>query len=206
MCLLLYAIMPTLGFTMNHILIDFTQPIDNYALISDASERAQGKSHGVFNYQHGIHEKKHFFFAYLDPQPNGAAFVRASIPFHLTRTANQSLCLTAQGLQKKTAIFQVIITTEKSQKENFIYRHTFSVEDKKMTHRLPLNDFSASYRGQSLPQKLISDKSAIQSVGIQIIGRNEMPHKVLQQGLYGLSLYTLYFSKNFTCRRLHTLV
>jgi len=176
---------------MNQTLIDFTQPIENYTLLSDATERAQGKSHGAFDFQSEINIKKHYFFTYLDPQPNGAAFVSVYIPLHLTLTSNQSLCLIAKGLQKQATIFQFLIKNATSEKKHFIYYKAFTIEDKKMTLRFPLSDFSASYRGQPVPTEPMIDTSNIQSIGIRIVGRNGASKDIFQKGLYGLSLYRL---------------
>lgn len=176
---------------MNQTVIDFTQPIDNYTLLSDATERAQGKSHGVFDFQSEINKKKHYFFAYLDPQPNGAAFVSVYIPLHLTLTPNQSLCLVAQGLQKQATIFQLLIKSATSEKKNVIYQSPFIIKDQKMTRRFPLSDFSASYRGKPVPTESMMDTSNIQSLGIRIVGRNGVSKNIFQSGLYGLSLYSI---------------
>ena len=178
---------------MNQTLVDFTQPIENYTLLSDATERSQGKSHGAFNFQSEINKRKHYFFTYLDPQPNGAAFVSVYIPIpvHLTLTPNQSLCLVAQGLQKQATIFQLLIKSAASEKKHVIYHKAFTIEDKKMTLRFPLSDFSASYRGQPVPAEPMINTSNIQSIGIRIVGRNGASKDIFQKGLYGLSLYKL---------------
>ena len=183
--------MPILGFAMQHNLIDFTQSIEHHTLVSDATERAAGKSYGAFDFQNGINEKKHYFFAYLDPLPNGAAFVSVDIPINLALTMNQSLCLVAKGLQKQPSIFQLIIKNKTSAEADFTYIQAFTIEDKQQMLRFDLHHFVASYRGKIAPEKPPLDGSSIQSIGIRVVGRNGPSKDVLQQGLYGLALYQL---------------
>jgi len=190
-CLFACYVTPSIGLAMNHTLIDFNRPINKYMLISDSTERSQGKSHGVFDFQSGLSEKKHYFFAYLDPQPNGAAFVSMYIPLHLELTPHQQLCLVAQGLQKQTTLFQLVIKTSASDKNHIVYYQDFEIKDEKITRQFPLKNFLASYRGKSMPQENRLDPSTIQAIGIRIIGRSGAAQNTLQAGLYGLSLYTL---------------
>ena len=190
-CCFVYYFMPVLGFAMHHNLIDFTQPIEHHTLVSDATERAAGKSHGAFDFQNGMNEKKHYFFAYLDPLPNGAGFVSVDIPIALDLTKHQSLCLVVKGLQKQPSIFQFIIKNETSAQAGFTYTKAFTVDDKQQMLRFDLRDFMASYRGEILPEKPPLDGSNIQSIGIRMVGRNGPSQEILQQGLYGLALYQL---------------
>ena len=183
--------MPALGFAMHQNLIDFTQPIEHRTLVSDATERAAGKSYGAFDFQNGINEKKHYFFAYLDPLPTGAAFVSVDIPIALELTLNQSLCLVAKGLQKQPSIFQFVIKNKASAQAHFTYTQAFMVDDKQQVLRFALRDFVASYRGKIVPEKPALDASSIQSVGIRVVGRNGPSQEIFQQGLYGLALYQL---------------
>ncbi|MDF1646726.1 MAG: CIA30 family protein [Legionellaceae bacterium] len=187
--LILATIIP--GLSMSQTVIDFTQPLKTYTVVSDSTERTQGKSHGDFSYQAGIQEKKHFFFAFLDPQPNGAGFASIHIPLTLTLNPKQTLCLTAQGLQNKPSMFQLVINTSTSQREHFSYQQTFAVENKKTTFNFPFNRFLATYRGNNLSDAPPLDIGDIQSIGIRVVGRNKTPHQVLQKGLYGLALYHL---------------
>jgi hypothetical protein len=190
-CCFVYYFMPVVGFAMHHNLIDFTQPIEHHTLVSDATERAAGKSYGAFDFQNGINEKKYYFFSYLDPLPNGAAFVSVDIPIALKLTVNQSLCLIAKGLQTQPSIFQLIIKNKTSVQENFTYTQAFTIEDKQQMLRFDLRNFVASYRGKIVPEKPPLDGSSIQSIGIRVVGRNGPSQKILQQGLYGLALYQL---------------
>lgn len=173
---------------MSQTLIDFTKKLENYTLISDTTERAQGKSHGDLSYQVG---QKHFFFAFLDPQPNGAGFVSIHTPLKLTLAPNQSLCLTAKGLKANPSVFQLIINTSASRQKHFSYQQTFIANHEKTTFRLPLQAFSATYRGKPLADAPLLDTSDIQSIGIRIIGRDKVPNQTFQKGLYGLALYNL---------------
>ncbi len=182
---------PLSGLSMNQTLIDFTQPLEAYTVLSDATERTQGKSHGDLSYQAGIQTKKHYFFAFLNPQTNGAGFVSVHIPLKQTLQTSQSLCLTAEGLQDKPSVFQLVITTSFSQAQHFNYQHLFTVNAKRTDFSFSLQDFSATYRGKPVPDAPPLDTNDIQSIGIRIIGRDKTPNQAFQKGLYGLALYNL---------------
>lgn len=193
---LLLFLMPILGIAMEqaqrmHDLIDFTRPIEQYSLISDATERAAGQSHGAFAFQNGINEKKAYFFAHLNPQPNGAAFVSVDFPLSLRLERGQSLCLVAKGLQNSPTRFQLTIKNKASMAGHFTYMHAFTIGEDKKTLRFKLDDFEASYRGRRLPDAPALDPSTIAAMGIRVTGRNGPSQKTLQAGLYGLALYQL---------------
>ncbi len=174
---------------MNQTLIDFTQPIKNYIVKTDATERETGKSHASFSYQASTHPARHYFFAFLNPQPNGAAFASVQIPQPLNLLINDSLCLTATGLQDKPTTFQLVLNTSTS--NGFNYQHTFTVTSKETTHAFKVKDFSATRRGKEVAHAPPLNSHDIQSVGIRIIGREKTPDNIFQKGLYGIALYQL---------------
>lgn len=176
---------------MSQTLIDFTKPHPAYAIVSDATERTAGKSHGDLSYQAGLSTQKSYFFAFLDPQPNGAAFVSAHLPLKLTLKPHQILCLTAEGLQDKPVVFQLIVNTSASKEKQFSYQQKFTIDHKKSTTYFALENFSATYRGKPFPEAPPLHVHDIQSVGIRIIGRDKAPNQSFQKGLYGLALYHL---------------
>jgi hypothetical protein len=183
---------PILGFSMNNDLINFEKPIKAHKIISDATERPQGKSHGTMSFNDGIKGKKYYFFSFIDPQPNGAGFVSLHIPLELALESNQSLCLTVKGLQENPTVFQFIINTTVSLKKDYSYQIKFIVEDKKRTFYFPLRDFLATSRGRPVLGVSPLDTNNIQSIGIRIIGRDKAPDQGFQSGLYGLALYRLF--------------
>ncbi|MDF1678821.1 MAG: CIA30 family protein [Legionellaceae bacterium] len=188
---ILYALLciPVSGLAMNQTLINFTQPIKNYIVKTDATEREVGKSHADFSYQASTHPAKHYFFAFLNPQPNGAAFASVHIQQAFNLANSDSLCLTAKGLQDKPTTFQVVLNTSTS--NGFSYQHTFTVTPKEATHTFKLKDFSATRRGKEVAHAPPLNSHDIQSVGIRIIGREKTPDNMFQKGLYGIALYQL---------------
>lgn len=179
------------GLAKNPMLIDFTKPIENFKMVTDSNSRKLGKSHGTLSYKDSISDKNTYFFADLNPQPNGAAFVSAIIPLKLQLTSQQNLCLRVKGLQAKSAVFQFLLATKSSLKNQYSYQHKFSIDSNIQEIRLPINDFQAYYRGQAYNSAPILDPATIQAVGIRIIGRDQNANGENQQGLYGLILYSL---------------
>lgn len=172
----------------NKLLIDFSKPLSEYRIITDATERQAGKSHGDLSFQNGMSEKKHYFFAHLRPQPNGAAFVSFKIPMNLTMRLEQSLCLTAQGLTSDAAIYQLIINTSQSAKMHVSYQHRFQAQFGNLkTYHFSLSRFEAYFRGKPYQRAPLQDPIDIVAIGVRIIGRED----TLQKGLYGLALYSV---------------
>ncbi|MDF1757069.1 MAG: CIA30 family protein [Legionellaceae bacterium] len=179
------------GLSMSQTIINFQDPLKTHYVVTDSTERSQGKSHGDLSYQVGIKERKHYFFAFLEPQPNGAAFVSVYIPIKISLDSNQTLCLTAMGLQESPVVFQLIIETSTSREEKFTYQQKFTTGNKKTTYKFPLQNFTSTYRGQHFPDSPKIDASDIQAIGIRIIGRETTHDNSFQKGLYGLSLFNL---------------
>lgn len=176
---------------MQTVLIDFTQPVRDFSLVTDSSERELGKSHGTLTYKDSIRNKSSYFFANLAPQPNGAAFVSVIIPNKVSLNATDTLCLRAQGLQNAPAVFQVLLVTNASRQEHFSFQQKFTIGSTLQEIRLPVADFKAYYRGRAYPDAPEIEPSDIQAIGIRIIGRDKNPAGENQQGLFGLEMYEL---------------
>lgn len=176
---------------MSQTIIDFTQPPPHFDLVTDATEREPGKSHGTLTFQPGLTQQKTFFFAFLDPQPNGAAFVSVKLPLKLNLSLDSALILEAQGLTETPAAYQVILETSHSQQHGYTYQHRFVLSAEKQTVRLPLEDFEAVRRGKLHVEAPRLDPADIQAVGFRIIGRDSADESGRQQGLFGMALTRL---------------
>ena len=176
---------------MQTVLVDFTKPVDDFKIVTDSSERELGKSHGTLTYKDSIQNQSSYFFANLDPQPNGAAFVSVIIPQQVSLNTTDTLCLRARGLKTTPGVFQVLLVTKASRQEQFSYQHKFTIGSAKEEIRLPVADFKAFYRGRAYPEAPQFEPTDIQAIGIRIIGRDKDPSGNNQQGLYGLEMYQL---------------
>lgn len=187
LCLTLHT---TIGFAMNEVLIDFTQPLHKHHMMTDATERSAGKSYGAFSFQNGVSRKNSVFFAYLDPQPNGAAFVSLQIDATFNLAPYQTIDLDALSLNPQPTIYQCILHTSTSLSQHFAYTQSFEIgayQRKVIT--LPLDDFTATKRGRTLQQAAPLNTKDIQAVGIRIVGRANQ--NVRQKDLFGLALFNM---------------
>jgi hypothetical protein len=188
---MIMMVFPVLG-ADHKTLIDFTQAstVKSFKIVTDASERDAGKSHGTLSFQDGKKSRQTFFFAYLNPQPNGAAFVSVKLDKSLALADKDVLLLHAKNISEGAATFELMLDTKDSIKGHYSYRQRFTLEDHAQhTIALPLVKFEPSYRNRDqLPEGIRPLNPAdIQAVGIRIIGRVHPK----QAGLYGLALNRL---------------
>ena len=181
-----------LGFRMQETIIDFTYPISNMKIVTDATERAAGLSHAYIGYQNSQYNKSHYFFAHLEPQPSGAAFASFKIEQKYNLDSSTSICLNGKSLNERAAIFQLIIDTTESKSQGFTYKHDFLVEpNKPINKKMFFDNFSATRRGEPLPNAPYIDINHINSIGLRIIGRADRDSNIFQKGLYGLQLFNI---------------
>lgn len=174
--------------------IDFTSPIKQHAIVTDATEREQGQSHASFSFQNGIVERKHYFLAHLEPQPNGAAFASVLLPFKPSLAMDDCLRLYACGLTMSPAKYQLLLGTPASRRNRFSYQQTFYAQwGPYQCLDFPLSAFQPYFRGRYMPQAPALVAREIDTVGFRVVGRNRSSDGVMgyQKGLYGLALREL---------------
>jgi len=177
---------------MKETVIDFTRPISNIKIVTDATESAAGLSHAYLGYQDSQDNKSHYFFAHLEPQPNGAAFASFKIAHKFNLGRSTSIYLNGKSLNERGATFQLIIDTTESKSLGFTYQHDFKVESyKPISKKLFLDNFSATRRGEPFANAPYLDINHITSIGLRIVGRVNRGDNIFQKGLYGLQLFNI---------------
>ena len=171
-------------------LVDFTKPINRVQVLTYATERSAGLSHAYAGYQNSQNNKSHFFFAHLQPQPNGAAFATFRVADNFNLQYPYSICLNGKSLNDQGAYYQVVIETPKSQSLGFTYKQDFRVQPQE-NFSMPFyfSEFDATRRGKSFPNAPSLNPSDIKSVAIRIIGRAGQEADIYQKGLFGLQLF-----------------
>lgn len=186
------AIMYNPAQAAHNTLVDFTQPIHNLEVLSDATERSVGLSHAYAGFQNSQSNKSHFFFAHLQPQPNGAAFATFRVVDNFDFQYRYSICLNGKSLNDKEAYYQVVVETPASQLLGFTYKKDFQVNPQEhFSMPFYLNDFDATRRGKSYPNAPSLEPNDINSVAIRIIGRAGKEADIYQKGLFGLQLFDI---------------
>jgi hypothetical protein len=173
-------------------LIDFSKPLKQTKLVSDATERLAGRSSGAISLQKNKRQRLTVFFACLVPQPNGAAFVSFLQPIKPALKSNGTLLLEIQNMAPQYTSYQFIVRTKYSQKHGYSYRANFTVRPHQAgTIRIPVRALQASFRGRTqLPafvKPLIT--SQITEMGPRIT--ESIGNKHRQSGCYALGLKRL---------------
>jgi hypothetical protein len=180
------------AYAMHDTLVDFTQPINHIEVLTDATERSAGLSHAYAGYQNSQNNKSHFFFAHLQPQPNGAAFATFRVSNNFDFGNRYSICLNAKSLNNKDAYYQVVVETPTSQSLGFTYKKDFQAQPQEI-FSIPFyfSDFDATRRGKSYPSAPYLEPNDISSIAIRIIGRAGQNADIYQKGLFGLQLLNI---------------
>lgn len=181
-------------------LIDMTHFVDDLAIISDSTERQAGLSYAHIGFHSSATQPSHFFLAHLQPQPNGAAFASFKIRRPYNLEGNSGICIEGSSLNYSKAFYHLIIDTQTSQELGFTYQKSFPMtprEDFKFCAQF--SDFIATRRGDLIDTAPPLDPSAIQSLGLRLVGRVDQTLRIYQQGLFGVQLYRICTTHELSC-------
>lgn len=168
-------------------IIDFTKKVENLIIVTDSTERVQGLSNASITFQDSHNNKSHFFYAHLEPQPNGAAFAGFKVKRQLDFSSNHQISITLKNLIEKSISSQLVITTKDSDIVGFTYKSDFILDESRLVKiDIPFNHFEANRRGEPYPSAPEIDLKNITSIGIRIIGRADV--NLRQKGVFALQL------------------
>lgn len=187
--LLIFSLTVQAGAKMN---VDFTQRINDLIIVTDSTERAQGLSNASISFQNSQNNKSHFFYVYLEPQPNGAAFGGFKVKKAFDLSDYSQVTITLKKLVDKTVYSQLVITTKDSDDKGFTYKNDFILNHNEFTNIvLLLERFEPTRRGEPYPNAPAIDLKNITSIGIRVIGRAEPDFK--QRGVFAMQLEAISF-------------
>lgn len=174
------------------IILDFTNEMEGFYLVNDATEREAGLSNAALSYQDSNNNRSHFFYSHLQPQPNGAAFASFKIDMSLDLMNYTAICVSAQSISPRDAVYQLIIDTEDSEQLGFTYQHDFIAKaNSALNANLPFAEFYASRRGEQVLNAPPMHVKTIKSLGIRIVGRAGEEKHIRQSGLYAIQLFSI---------------
>ncbi len=171
-------------------IIDFTKKLEGLIIITDSTERTQGLSNASITFQDSHQNKSHFFYAHLEPQPNGAAFAGFKIKRYLDVSVYHQISITLKNLLDKCTYSQLVITTKESDKQGFTYKSNFVLSETELVRiDIPFSNFEATRRGEPYLNAPAIDLKKITSIGIRVIGRADID--LGQKGVFAMQLKDL---------------